>query len=83
MSSQLERLEKRAEEIKLEREKPKIPTGTLEFCHEILRFQPFQYQEKLLADDKHFIVVRWCRQSGKSRTIAAKTREEIQKVLLG
>jgi phage FluMu gp28-like protein len=52
--------------------KPLITDGILEFCKNWLDFKPFSYQEKLLLDPAQFIVARWCRQSGKSSTIAAK-----------
>ncbi len=50
--------------------KPLIEAGILEFCRAWLGFKPYAYQEKLLLDPGQFIVARWCRQSGKSHTIA-------------
>src|SRR5215467_9508388 len=51
--------------------KPLIEIEILEFCKTCLGFKPYAYQEKLLLDSAQFIVARWCRQSGKSHTIAA------------
>ena len=61
-----------ARERQQTKNKPLIMDGILEFCKNWLDFKPFSYQEKLLLDPAQFIVARWCRQSGKSHTIAAK-----------
>lgn len=42
------------------------------FSREVLKFNPLPYQEKLLRDESDRIAVRFCRQSGKSTTLAAK-----------
>ena len=43
------------------------------FFQQILGFKPYKYQEQLaeLFEQNQFITVRWCRQSGKSSTVAA------------
>ncbi len=61
----------RADERKDAKDKPLITEGVVEFCKNRLGFTPYEYQEKLLLDPAQFIVARWCRQSGKSHTIAA------------
>src|SRR3990170_1650370 len=60
-----------AEEREEAKGKPLITEGPVEFCKNRLGFTPYSYQEKLLQDPSQFIVARWCRQSGKSHTIAA------------
>jgi len=44
----------------------------LHFCQNVLRFNPLSYQEDLLTDKHDRIAVRFCRQSGKTTTVAAK-----------
>src|SRR5881628_2474127 len=61
----------RADERKEAKDKPLITEGVVEFCKNRLGFTPYKYQEKLLLEPAQFIVARWCRQSGKSHTIAA------------
>jgi len=51
---------------------PQIAEDDLQFCREILKFNPFSYQKGLLTDKYDRIAVRFCRQSGKTTTIAAK-----------
>src|SRR3989304_7313772 len=43
------------------------------FFEEVFGFTPFKYQEKLaeIFEKNQFIWVRWCRQSGKSFSVAA------------
>ncbi len=45
----------------------------LRFCRDILRFEPTEYQLEVvkLFEEKHFVALRWCRQSGKSLTVSA------------
>ena len=50
----------------------KIPDDPMEFCIRFLGFTPTEYQAKLLRDEAQFQAARWCRQSGKTHTIAAK-----------
>ena len=47
-----------------------VPTDPAKFC-ELVGFRPTAYQNKVLYDKSQFIVIRWCRQSGKSHIIAA------------
>ncbi len=67
-------LRKRVERAKQRREKPRVdlPEDSVGLCREILRFNPLPYQEKLLRDEADRVAVRFCRQSGKSTTLAAK-----------
>ncbi|HZY93817.1 MAG TPA: terminase family protein [Candidatus Bathyarchaeia archaeon] len=48
-----------------------VPEEAVEFCEKLLSFKPTKYQNKVLNDKSQFIVIRWCRQSGKSHIIAA------------
>ncbi|MEM3697392.1 MAG: terminase family protein [Candidatus Bathyarchaeia archaeon] len=50
-----------------------IPEDPTEFCTKILGFTPTPYQKQLirLFQTNQFIAARWCRQSGKTQTIAA------------
>ena len=45
----------------------------IRFCTTVLGFEPFEYQTEFLTltRKKQFIVIRWCRQSGKSWIVAA------------
>src|SRR5690349_14498268 len=61
----------REDEKREARDKPIITEDIVEFCKNRLGFTPFSYQEKLLRDETQFTVARWCRQSGKSHTIAS------------
>jgi len=56
--------EQRAEDLK---------GNTKRFFEEVFVFTPFKYQEKLaeIFEKNQFIWVRWCRQSGKSFSVAA------------
>lgn len=60
-----------ADERREAKRQPLIAEGILEFCKNKLNFTPYDYQEKLMMDPAQFIVARWCRQSGKSHTIAS------------
>ena len=42
------------------------------FARWLLGFNPTDYQARLLRDNSKRVVVRWCRQSGKSTTLAVK-----------
>jgi hypothetical protein len=42
------------------------------FSRWLLRFNPTNYQTKLLLDPSKRVVARWCRQSGKTTTLAIK-----------
>jgi phage FluMu gp28-like protein len=48
------------------------PEDPVEFAVRLLGFRPTAYQERLLRDGAKRIVVRMCRQSGKTTTIALK-----------
>jgi phage FluMu gp28-like protein len=47
-----------------------LPKDPVEFVKVIFKFNPTDYQERLLRDESKRIVVRWCRQAGKTTTIA-------------
>ena len=49
-----------------------LPSSPVEFAEKILRFKPLEYQRKLLEDQSKRIVVRMCRQAGKTTTIAVR-----------
>jgi len=55
-----------------EEEPPSIPSDPVEFAVKLFNFKPTPYQEKLLRDESKRIVVRMCRQSGKTTTIALR-----------
>lgn len=44
----------------------------MDYCRDVLGFNPLSYQVELLEDSADRVAVRFCRQSGKSTTIAAK-----------
>ncbi|MCS7124792.1 MAG: terminase family protein [Candidatus Bathyarchaeota archaeon] len=52
---------------------PSIPADPVEFCTRILGFQPTPYQTDLIRkfQTSQFTAARWCRQSGKTQTVAA------------
>ena len=52
---------------------PPIPTDPIEFCTQTLGFQPTTYQKDLIQkfQTNQFTAARWCRQSGKTQTVAA------------
>jgi phage FluMu gp28-like protein len=45
----------------------------VDFCREILGFEPFAYQERFIRmfQENQFTAARWCRQSGKSFIVSA------------
>ena len=49
-----------------------LPKDAVEFVETLFKFKPYEYQAKLLRDDKKRIVVRWSRQSGKTTCIALR-----------
>lgn len=49
-----------------------IPSDPVEFAVKLFKFKPTLYQEKLLRDRSKRIAVRFCRQSGKTTTIALR-----------
>ena len=52
---------------------PPIPQDPVQFCTEILGFQPTEYQKDLIQkfQKSQFTAARWCRQSGKTQTVSA------------
>ena len=61
---------------KLERDNvPKpvlVPEDPVEFCRALFKFEPTEYQARLLRDQSKRIAVRWSRQAGKTTTIALR-----------
>jgi phage FluMu gp28-like protein len=49
-----------------------IPLDPVEFAESVLGWRPLPYQARLLRDPSKRIVVRMCRQSGKTTTIAVR-----------
>ena len=64
---------KRLEQALTEATTPPIPADPIEFCTQILGFQPTPYQADLIRkfQASQFTAARWCRQSGKTQTVAA------------
>ena len=76
LKSELDRLERELqslnEEEKEKKEQIKIPEDPVDFSEKIFNFKPTEYQARLLRDPSKRIVVRWCRQAGKTTTIALR-----------
>jgi len=68
---ELEKLKREIEKKRRLKVKPP-PQDPVQFCTQILKFKPTPYQEAFLRDTSKRILLCWCRQSGKSTTIAAK-----------
>jgi hypothetical protein len=51
-----------------------LPRDAVEFVQTLFNFKPYEYQAKLLRDDKKRIVVRWSRQTGKNKIDATKAQ---------
>lgn len=49
-----------------------IPEDAVKFVQDLFHFAPKEYQASLLRDEKKRIVVRWCRQAGKTTCIALR-----------
>jgi phage FluMu gp28-like protein len=49
-----------------------VPQDPVEFVRALFKFEPKEYQAKLLEDKSKRIVVRWSRQAGKTTTIALR-----------
>jgi len=64
---------KRLEQQLAEALVPPIPQDPVQFCTEILGFQPTEYQKDLIQkfQKSQFTAARWCRQSGKTQTVSA------------
>ena len=52
--------------------KVEIPQDPVDLARILFKFEPTEYQKHLLRDPGKRIVVRWCRQAGKTTTIALK-----------
>ena len=50
-----------------------VKANPVEFFHDILGFDPTEYERKLISlfQKEQFVAARWCRQSGKSWTVSA------------
>jgi len=64
----IQSLEKRIDQ--LTRKAPALPRDPVEFCREILRFEPTSYQTRLLETESKRVVLRWARQTGKTTALA-------------
>jgi hypothetical protein len=62
----------RLEQVLAEALAPPIPADPIEFCTEILGFEPTEYQKDLIQkfQKSQFTAARWCRQSGKTQTVS-------------
>lgn len=58
------------------RERALAHADPVEFCQKQLSWKPFGYQTRFLQDKAQFVLLRWCRQSGKTTTIAALALHE-------
>jgi len=56
----------------LSQKPPPLPREHVEFCEKILKFKLTSYQKTLLRSNANRIIIRWARQSGKTKTLAAK-----------
>jgi len=62
-------------EAKIERltlQPPGLPKDPVEFCTEILHFEPTRYQRKLLQTKSKRVALRWARQTGKTTVLACQ-----------
>jgi len=71
-----QRLEKLKDKIRAEiqarSETLEIPKNPIEFVQKLFKFNPTDYQARLLRDQSKRIVVKWSRQAGKTTTIALR-----------
>ena len=51
---------------------PPLPRDPTEFCRQILRIEPTDYQRRLLESQAKRIVLRWARQTGKTTALACR-----------
>lgn len=58
---------KRAERLTV---KVQLPQDPVEFVRALFKFEPTEYQRRLLEDPARRVVVRWSRQAGKTTTLA-------------
>ena len=72
LEKQTQKLEQKIKQ-KMQPKTCKIPDSALDFFKQTLGFEATNYQKQLATDftQKQFVAARWCRQSGKSHTIAA------------
>ncbi|MBS7622861.1 terminase family protein [Candidatus Bathyarchaeota archaeon] len=76
MKSKIERIRRLEEEaqqlLESRLSRNVFPQDPVEFAEKILDFKPSPYQAKILADKSKRIVIRICRQGGKTHVIAAR-----------
>ena len=72
LEKQTQRLEQQIKK-KIDKRSIRFSDNPIPFFEETLNFAPTEYQKQLATDflEKQFVAARWCRQSGKSHTIAA------------
>jgi phage FluMu gp28-like protein len=72
LEKQTQKLEQQIKQ-KINKRNIRFRDSPIDFFEETLNFVPTDYQKQLATDfsEKQFIAARWCRQSGKSHTIAA------------
>ena len=76
MSEKLKALRKKRNALRQRitqgKSQPSLPKDAVEFVQTLFKFKPYEYQARLLQDDKKRIVVRWSRQAGKTTCIALR-----------
>jgi phage FluMu gp28-like protein len=73
--SELERLKRELqslEEGEAAEERLEVSDDPVEFCRKWFNLTPTEYQARLLRDKSKRIVVRWCRQAGKTTSLALR-----------
>ena len=65
----INRLERKIKQ--LTQKPPPLPQEPTQFCEKILHFTPTSYQKRLLESKAKRIAIRWARQSGKTKALAA------------
>lgn len=71
-SKKLKALERELQSLENESASVTLPSNPVEFARTVLGFNPLPYQQRLLEDQSKRIVVRMCRQAGKTTTIAVR-----------
>ena len=76
MNDKLQRLRKKRNALlqKIAQRKKRIalPEDPIELVGKLFCFRPYEYQARLLSEEKKRIAVRWSRQAGKTTCIALR-----------
>jgi phage FluMu gp28-like protein len=56
----------------MKKKRPPLPEDPIELVGKLFRFHPYEYQARLLREEKKRIAVRWSRQAGKTTCIALR-----------